>query len=461
MSDVGVGNGYGYANCLLRERFLGAARRVAVVGSGPSGMYAAAELLEGNKAAVDVFDRLPIPFGLVRYGVAPDHFSIRSVRENLDRIWDQPGIRFIGNVTIGQDVSVDELREHYDAVVLTYGASADRALGIPGEQLPGCVGATDFVAWYCGHPDANREFFESYLPTIEHAAVVGLGNVAVDVARILAKTPAELQATDIPEHVRNTLASMKLTDIHILGRRGPAQATWTTKELRELGELEECQVVVDPVGLADDQAWVTDEKVHQRNVDVVRGWMERPRVDGPTLHLHFLTRPISVAGSDHVSVVQVERTEFTASGSLASTGEVLDLPVEFLVRSIGYRGTGLPGVAFNDETGTVVHVDGRIEPGLYAAGWIKRGPSGIIGTNKKDAVATVESLLADAGAGQLSTGIGAIDGLIAHRGLEVVSVAGWRAIDKAERDLGAQFGIDRMTISDQATLVEIASLGER
>jgi ferredoxin--NADP+ reductase len=251
---------------------------------------------------------------------------------------------------------------------------------------------------------------------------------------------------------------MNLTDIHILGRRGPAQATWTTKELRELGELEACQVRVDPVGLTGATPWESDEKVPLRNAEVVRGWLDGPQNDGPTLHLHFLTRPVAVSGTDQISVVQVERTEFTASGALASTGEMLDLPIEFLVRSIGYRGTGLPGVAFNDETGTVVHNDGRIEPGLYAAGWIKRGPSGIIGTNKKDAVATVESLLADAQAGLLPLGAGAIDALIADRGLEVVSVQGWRAIDKAERDLGAQFGIERMTISDEATLVEIASL---
>ncbi len=438
---------------------MGAPLRVAVVGSGPSGMYAAAELINDVQATVDVFDRLPIPFGLVRYGVAPDHFSIRSVRDTLDRIWDQPGIRFIGNVTVGKDISVEELRQRYDAVVLTYGASADRHLGIPGEHLRGCVGATDFVAWYCGHPNANREFFESYLPAVEHVAIVGLGNVAVDVARILAKTPAELEATDIPVHVRETLARMTLTDIHILGRRGPAHATWTTKELRELGELEDCHVVVDPSGLAGSSAWETHDKVQLRNVDIVREWMERPPASGRTLHLHFLTRPLAVAGTDHVSVVQVERTQFTESGSLAGTGEVLDLPIEFLVRSIGYRGTGLPGVAFNDETGTVVHIDGRIEPGLYAAGWIKRGPSGIIGTNKKDAMATVESLIADAEAGLLVAGAGSIDELIAERGLEVVSIDGWRAIDKAERDLGAQFGIDRMTISDEATLIEIASLG--
>jgi len=433
--------------------------RVAVVGSGPSGMYAAADLVAQGRATVDVFDRLPIPFGLVRYGVAPDHFSIRSIRNTLDLIWDEPDIRFLGNVNIGADIQVDELRKAYDAVILTYGASADRTLGIPGESLTGCVGATDFVAWYCGHPDANRVFFETYLPTVTHAAVVGLGNVAVDVARILAKTPEELHATDMPAHVRATLASMSLTDIHIIGRRGPAQATWTTKELRELGELENCSVEVDQVGLASDAAWETDQRVALRNVEVVRGWMERPASTGRKLHLHFLARPIAAAGTDHISILQVERTEFTQSGSLASTGEVIDLPIEFLVRSIGYRGTGLPGVAFDDASGTVVQELGRIEPGLYAAGWIKRGPSGIIGTNKKDAAETVASLLADADSESLPMGDGSIDALLAERNLETVSIDGWRAIDRAERTLGAGYGIERMTISDHSSMIEISTLG--
>lgn len=433
--------------------------RVAVVGSGPSGMYAASELVSDGHAEVDVFDRLPVPFGLVRYGVAPDHFSIRSIRDTLDRIWDQPGIRFIGNVTVGTDLQVAELREAYDAVILTYGASADRLLGIPGESLTGCVGATDFVAWYCGHPDANRDFFESYLPTVSHAAVIGLGNVAVDVARILAKTAEELHATDMPVHVRKTLAAMALTDIHILGRRGPAHATWTTKELRELGELENCAIEVDPIGLESEAAWSTDQRVATRNVEVVRSWMDRPASSGRKLHLHFLTRPIAVAGTNQVSMVQVERTAFTQSGGLASTGEVLDLPVEFLVRSIGYRGTGLPGVAFNDDSGTVVQNEGRIEPGLYAAGWIKRGPSGIIGTNKKDASETVATLLADVQAGGLPTSTNEIDELLSSRNLEAVTIAGWRAIDRAERELGTQFGIDRMTISDRASMIEISTLG--
>ncbi|MFA7324362.1 MAG: FAD-dependent oxidoreductase, partial [Candidatus Nanopelagicales bacterium] len=269
---------------------MGRRLRVAVVGSGPSGMYAAAELLDSDRATVDVLDRLPIPFGLVRYGVAPDHFSIRSVRDNLDRIFDRDGVRFLGNVNVGVDIQISELLEFYDAVVLTYGASSDRHLGIPGEQLQGCVGATDFVAWYCGHPDADRAFFESWLPTVQQAVVVGLGNVAVDVARVLAKSPEELRATDMPPHVLKTLATTSITDIHIVGRRGPAQATWTTKELRELGELEDCAVSVNPHGLDHDAAWATSERAVARNVDAVRGWMERPEAVGRKLHLHFFTR---------------------------------------------------------------------------------------------------------------------------------------------------------------------------
>jgi ferredoxin--NADP+ reductase len=430
--------------------------RVAVIGSGPSGMYAAAELLDSGRASVDVLDRLPIPFGLVRYGVAPDHFSIRSVRDNLDRILDRDDIRFLGNVDVGVDVQVSELLEHYDAVMLTYGASSDRHLGIDGEELPGCVGATDFVAWYCGHPDADREFFERWLPTVRHAAVVGLGNVAVDVARVLAKTPEELQATDMPPHVLATLASTSITDIHIVGRRGPAQATWTTKELRELGELGDCAVVVDPVGLDQEAAWATDERAVARNVDAVRGWLKRPEASGRRLHVHFFTRPVAVTGEDSAAGLVIERTRFDESGALVGTGETFELPTEFIVRSIGYRGLGLPGVPFDDGRGTVVHTDGRVQPGLYTAGWVKRGPSGIIGTNKKDAIASVASLLADDDAGLLREPSGRIDDLLAERGVAVVSTEGWRAIDAAERLRGAQAGIERVTIADRAELLAIA-----
>ena len=420
-------------------------------------MYAAAALAESERAMVDVIDRLPAPFGLVRYGVAPDHFSIRSVRDTLDRIWDQPGVRFIGNVTVGVDVQVHELQEHYDAVILTYGSSSDRHMGIPGEELRGCVGATDFVAWYCGHPDADRAFFESWLPSVQHAVVVGLGNVAVDVARVLAKTAAELSTTDMPAHVRATLASTNITDIHIVGRRGPAQATFTTKELKELGELEATGVHVDRAGLDEETGWSTGDRAVSRNLDVIRGWMERPEPSGKTLHFHFMARPIEVKGNGSAEALVVERTHFDAGGQISGTGELFDIPAEFIVRSIGYRGIGLPGVPFDDSTGTVVHAEGRIAHGLYTAGWVKRGPSGIIGTNKKDAVATVQQLFADADAGFVNaTSGGGFDTLLSSRGVVPVTTAGWRAIDQAERELGQEFGIERVTIADRGTMLSIA-----
>ncbi|MDP2288778.1 MAG: FAD-dependent oxidoreductase [Actinomycetota bacterium] len=431
--------------------------RIAVVGSGPAGMYAAAALAESGRATVDVIDRLPAPFGLVRYGVAPDHFSIRSVRDNLDRILDQPGVRFLGNVTVGVDVHVHELQEQYDAVILTYGSSSDRHMGVPGEDLRGCIGATDFVAWYCGHPDADRAFFESWLPTVKHAVVVGLGNVAVDVARVLAKTPAELSTTDMPAHVRATLASANLSDIHIVGRRGPAQATFTTKELKELGELEATGIQVDPAGLDQETGWSTGDRAVARNLEVIRGWMDRPAPSGKILHLHFMARPIEVKGNGSAEAMVVERTHFDAGGQVSGTGELFDIPAEFIVRSIGYRGVGLPGVPFDEATGTVVHAEGRVTHGLYTAGWVKRGPSGIIGTNKKDAVATVHQLFADADAGFVSaTGVGEFDSLLSSRGVVPVTTAGWRAIDQAERDLGQEFGIERVTIADRGTMLSIA-----
>jgi len=431
--------------------------RIAVVGSGPAGMYATAALAESGRATVDVIDRLPAPFGLVRYGVAPDHFSIRSVRDTLDRIWDQPGVRFLGNVHVGVDVHVHELQELYDAVILTYGSSSDRHMGVPGEDLRGCVGATDFVAWYCGHPDADRAFFETWLPSVKHAAVVGLGNVAVDVARVLAKTPEELRTTDMPAHVRATLASASITDIHIVGRRGPAQATFTTKELKELGELEETGVLVDRIGLEEETGWSTGDRAVARNLEVIRGWMEREAPQGKTLHFHFMARPLEIRGNGAAEALVVERTRFDAGGQISGTGELFEIPAEFIVRSIGYRGVGLPGVPFDEASGTVVHAEGRVTHGLYTAGWVKRGPSGIIGTNKKDAIATVHQLFADADAGFIEgTAEGGFEALLQERGVVPVTTAGWRAIDRAERELGEEFGIERITISDRSTMLAIA-----
>ena len=443
--------------------------RVAVVGSGPSGMYAA-DALVGQAdipVEVDVIDRLPVPFGLVRYGVAPDHLSIRSVRDTLDKTLDRPGVRFLGNVEVGEDLSMADLHAHYDAVILTYGASRDRRLGLPGEDLPGSVAATDFVAWYCGHPDADRALFEDLIPRATSVVVVGVGNVAVDVTRVLAKTVDELDHTDMPQHVLDTLARSQVTDIHVLGRRGPAQAAFTTKELRELGELADCDVLVDAADLDLDTAsaeLAASDRAVARNVDVMRAWsLREPAGKARRIHLHFFARPTELRGSERVETVVVERTALTPEGSAAGTGQFREIPANVVVRSVGYRGTALGEVPFDAGRNVIPHVDGRVQAtgaavaGEYVAGWIKRGPTGIIGTNKKDAAATVAALLADASAGTLpepaDPTAAAIDALLASRGVEVVSTAGWRAIDRAERSLGTSHGRDRTTIHESDALI--------
>ena len=448
------------------------ALRVAVVGSGPSGIYATDALVSQSDVPVevDVLDRLPVPFGLVRYGVAPDHLSIRSVRDTLDKVLDKEGVRFLGNVRVGTDVSMADLHAHYDAVILTYGASGDRRLGIPGEDLPGSIAATDFVAWYCGHPDADRALFEDLIPRATGVVVVGVGNVAVDVTRVLAKTVPELEHTDMPQHVFDTLALSAITDIHVLGRRGPAQAAFTTKELRELGELVDADIIVNPADMELDEAsaaTAASDKAVARNVAVMQEWAGRSATGkSRRIHLHFFARPTELKGTEHVETVVVERTELTPEGSAVGTGEFTEVAANVVVRSVGYRGTALDEVPFDSGRNVIPHVDGRVErdgamvPGEYVAGWIKRGPTGIIGTNKKDATATVASLLSDAAAGGLPAPAEptaeAMDALLADRGVHVVTTAGWRSVDAAERALGATRGRDRTTIHDRDDLLRAA-----
>ena len=443
--------------------------RVAVVGSGPSGMYAADALLD-HGIEVDVIDKLPVPFGLVRYGVAPDHFSIRSVRDTLDNIWDRPGIRFLGNVEVGSDVSVDELRSAYHAVVLTYGASSDRRLDVEGEDLVGSVAATDLVAWYTGHPDYRGPDFDALLPSVRRVAVIGVGNVAVDVVRVLSKSESELAQTDMPVHVLRTLADSRIEYVYLLGRRGPVQASFTTKELRELGELAIADVRVEASCLELDStsaSEIEDNKVAARNLKVLEEWAERsPRSDAErTIDVRFFRRPVALVGSDRVEAIRVERTRLTPDGALTGTGEVEELPVDLVVRSVGYRGIAMPGVPFDSGRNVIPNRDGRVldgdevVAGLYVAGWIKRGPTGIIGTNKKCAVATVASIVADIESGVVpSSGtVDGVAGLVQSRGVRTVDVHGWRSIDERERDLGQQQGRPRVTIHDPAELVAIGA----
>lgn len=437
--------------------------RVAVVGAGPSGLYATEALTvqQDIPVRVELLDRLPVPFGLVRYGVAPDHFSIRSVRDKLAEVLEHPQVTFKGNIEVGRDVSIDELRDAYDAVVLTYGASADRTLDIPGEDLAGSIPATAFVAWYCGHPDIDPDAFVEVLRTATSVVVVGVGNVAIDVTRILAKTVEELTDTDIPQHVLNALAQSTVRDIYLLGRRGPAHAAFTTKELRELGELAEAQVIVDPADIELDavsQLVAAENKVATKNVDVLREWAQRAADDrSRRIHVKFWTRPVEVLGTGHVRAVVTERTTLDDDGRVIGTGERIEIPAEAIIRSVGYRGVELPDVPFDSARGVIPNRDGRvlsgdeIVPGLYVAGWIKRGPTGIIGTNKKDAAATVASLFADAQAGIIAP-----SGKPGVTKAGQVTLQGWLAIDAAERELGASFGRARTTIHDRVDLLNVA-----
>lgn len=442
--------------------------RIAVVGAGPSGLYAA-DALSSSGADVDVLDRLPVPFGLVRYGVAPDHHSIRSVRDTLQKVLEKPGVRLLAGVEVGRDVSVEELLAAYDAVVLTYGASRDRHLDVPGEDLAGSVAATDLVAWYCGHPDADRETIESALAAARSVVVVGVGNVAVDVTRVLTAPMARLEQTDMPQHVLDALAASHITDVHVLGRRGPAQATWTTKELKELAELDGVDVLIDPTDLELEPvsaALVESDRVVARNVEVIRSWADH--VSDTThrhIHLHFHARPAEMLGTDRVETVVVERTTIDDAGAAHGTGETYEIPADLVVRSVGYRGVALDGVPFDGRRNVIPNVEGRVMdadgvpvPGLYVAGWIKRGPTGIIGTNKKDAAATVAALLEDLEA-RGSTGGPGIEPLLRDRGVDVVAFDGWTAIDAAERALGASRGRDRTTIHDRDALVTAARAG--
>ncbi|MFD8818662.1 FAD-dependent oxidoreductase, partial [Streptomyces sp. NPDC059627] len=370
--------------------------RVAVVGSGPSGAYTAQELSEagGLCAAVDVYERLPVPFGLVRYGVAPDHQRIKSIVGSFAEIFAHPRVRVLGNVEVGTDVTLDELRRHYDAVVVACGASADRRLSVPGEDLPGVCSATDFVAWYSGHPDAAVDRFAL---TAERAVVIGLGNVALDVARMLCRTADELRRTDVPEHVVDVLAASTVREIVIVGRRGAAGARFGNKELAELGRLSDTNVLVDPDDLSDgDDAHLQDTPLTRRMLATLRGYADSvPRPSRRTVRFAFSRTPSAFVGDDAARGLRVVHRR----PARASVEEVI--PAEFFVRSIGYRGLGLPGLPCDPLTGTVPHVDGRAAEatgqaaGVYVAGWVKRGPSGVIGTNKQDAAATAAAILAD------------------------------------------------------------------
>jgi ferredoxin--NADP+ reductase len=441
--------------------------RVAIVGSGPAGFYAADHLLRQEEVAVevDVFDRLPTPFGLVRAGVAPDHPKIKSVIRVYEKTAAREGFRFFGNVEVGRHLSATELAERYHAVVYAYGTATDRHLGIPGEDLPGSHAATAFVAWYNAHPDfADHEFDLS----CERAVVIGNGNVATDVARMLALTRDELEVTDTADHAVDPLADCGVREIVILGRRGPAQAAFTNPELRELGEMKDADVDVDRAEvelddlsrayLESDEADITTRK----NVEIFTEFSQRgPEGKRKRIALRFLRSPVEIQGDGRVERLVVARNELyrDEQGAIRArdTGERETIECGLVLRSIGYAGVGLEGVPFDERRGVIPNRGGRVTElgsdqqvhGHYAVGWIKRGPSGVIGTNKKDAQETVDGLVEDAKAGRvpcppLAGERSAIVELLAERAPDAVSYEGWEAIDLAEQERGKPLGRPRV-----------------
>jgi ferredoxin/flavodoxin---NADP+ reductase len=417
--------------------------RVAIVGSGPAGFYAAGALLAGDEPAeVDMFERLPTPWGLVRLGVAPDHPKLKSVSRAFERIAERPGFRFVGNVEIGRDLAHEDLARLYDAVIYAVGAQSDRRLGIPGEDLPGSWAATEFVAWYNGHPDYQGLVFDL---DVERVVVIGVGNVALDVARMLALTPEELAPTDATDASIAAIGSAPIREIVVVGRRGPAQAAFTTPELAELGELAGADVIVDPADLEGAEPTDTNS---QRNVEVLREFASRPPAGKQKrIVLRFFASPVAVLGEERVEGVELVRNTLDADLRAVATDERETLACGLVFRSVGYRGVELRGVPFDERSGTIPNEVGRIAPGVYCAGWIKRGPTGVIGTNKKDATETVERLLADLrDAPRKATTAEDVDALLDERGIRRVLYAGWLSIDELERAAGEPHGRPRVKL---------------
>jgi len=432
--------------------------RVAVVGSGPAGFYATEALFKSDRAVVvDIFDRLPTPYGLVRAGVAPDHQKLKSVIRIYERIAEDQRFHFFGNVTVGRDVTVDELREHYDAILLSCGAETDRRLGIPGEDLAGSHTATEFVGWYNGHPDyQDREFDLSQ----EVAVVIGQGNVAMDVSRILAKTVDELKETDITQRALDALAASRVREIHVIGRRGPVQAKFTPPEIKEIGHLADCDPVVDVAALElapACRAELEDPKnTHARkNLAVLEEFASRtPSGKRRRYHLRFFLSPVGIEGDARMERLVLEKNRLSGEPfhqSARGTGETTAMEAGLLFRSVGYRGVPIPGLPFEERKGIIPSREGRVTegetilPGLYVAGWIKRGPSGVIGTNKPDSYETVASLLADIGglAPCPHTDSAAFAERLRAQGVRVVSFQDWKRLDALETERGQAVGKPR------------------
>lgn len=458
--------------------------RVAVIGSGPAGFYTAGHLLKDAAAGieVDMLERLPTPWGLVRSGVAPDHPKIKSVTRIYEKTAAHPRFRYFGNVTFGEHVVREELRAHYHAIVYATGSPSDRPLGIPGEQLAGSHAATEFVGWYNGHPDHTDLEFD--LLSAERAVVIGNGNVALDVARMLVLAPEELAGTDTADHALDVLAKSAVEEVVVIGRRGPAQAAFTNPELLELGELADADVIVDAAelerALAVHDAGAEDDVTSRRNVEILRSYAERtPAGRSKRIVLRFLLSPTEFAssGRGHLAAVELVRNELIAGedGSLRAqaTNERERIPAGLAFRAIGYRGIALPEVPFDERTALIPNEGGRVlDPasgspiaGEYVVGWIKRGPSGVIGTNKKDAQQTVDAMLADL-AEETSRrrprepDAAAVEALLRAKQPDLVTYSGWEAIDRHERALGESAGRPRVKLTRIEEMLQIAAAEE-
>jgi ferredoxin--NADP+ reductase len=449
--------------------------RIAVIGAGPAGFYAAGHLLKDSEShiEVDMLERLPTPWGLVRSGVAPDHPKIKSVTRIYEKTAAHPRFRYFGNVELGRHVSREELLEHYHAVVYATGAPTDRPLGIPGEDLPGSWPATEFVGWYNGHPDHPDLDFDL---DCERALVIGNGNVALDVARMLTLSHDELAGTDTADHALDALDRSSIREVLVVGRRGPAQAAFTNPELRELGELADADPIVDATEI--ERALQTPEPLAsataKQNVEVLRGYAQRePAAGRRRIVLRFLLSPVEIhAGGDgRVEAVTLARNELVpdANGQLRSraTGELEKIPVGLVLRAVGYRGLALPGVPFDESRAVIRNEGGRVLgengplPGEYTVGWIKRGPTGVIGTNKKDAQETVDAILQDLAAGRLheppAPDPAELDATLRARQPELVSYEGWSEIDRHERQRGEPAGRPRVKLTRIDEMLQVAA----
>lgn len=446
--------------------------RVAIIGAGPAGTYAADILSKsGVPVSIDIIERLPAPFGLVRYGVAPDHPRIKQIIVALANVLGRGDIRLLANVDIGTDLTLQDLREHYDAVIFATGAFKDADLNIPGIDLDGSYGAADFVSWFDGHPDVPR----TWPLTAKEVAIFGVGNVALDVARILAKHPKDLLPTEIPANVMEGLEASPVTDVHVFGRRGPAQVKFSPLELRELGHVPDVDIIVYPEDYDFDEGSMAAVEAHHQTKQVVKtltDWtLKEPTGASRRIHLHFLQAPHEVLGEDgKVTGVRVERMALTGDGNVRGTGEYIDYPVQAVYRAVGYWGSEIEGVPYDsgrgviaNDAGRVLGEDGKPVPGFYTTGWIKRGPVGLIGHTKSDASETIANLVEDAdalyeasiaGPEQLSPDN--ILRLLKDRGVDVIEWRNWEVLDAHERALGEPQGRERIKVVPRDEMINIA-----